>query len=203
MSKRKIFVVLDLDSTLINTLPGPKKREETIIPGSPRRQPATDKRNRGYHDDEMDYFDLDEFEMRVHKRPGLERFLTKVYKHCASVSIWSAGHPLYVNAVAGYLEKTYKVHFDLVWTRDDCKRVGKDEWVKPIEKFVDAMKSKGATMKNTVLVDDLKENLELNPDNALRIYPYHKNNPYDYGLYQALEWIIDLACPEKKSKEDV
>lgn len=196
--RRDFHVVLDLDSTCVLTL-GRTEEGAQRPAHSPRRRVAGGSGRGNFARQEM-FVDVDHpCPMRVHFRPWLAHFLQELFENMATVSIWSAGETEYVGVVAQHLERISGGRFYTVWSRERCETDGKGNYIKPMTKFITSPEGKAAGMRddNVFLIDDLVDNEQLNPNNALRPLAYDDVEPYDFALPETLFWIMKTAesCP--------
>ncbi len=133
------------------------------------------------------------------KRPGLDQFLTFCRKNFKNTFIWSAGHPRYVNEITKILDKDETI-FKHIYTSNHVVKYVKDNYrdvIVPLEPGVDmrycpdiVMTSKPivkieydypteVSLKNTVIVDDLACNFELDNSKNGILIPTFKPSVYD------------------------
>ena len=119
------------------------------------------------------------------KRPGLELFLSYVFKHFASVSVWTAATMEYAKKVANNIftkEQMEKIVF--FKTRRDLSYDGfypegsrhSKKIYKPLEKIFNDPKAikHNITKANTVMVDDRQDFMRYNPGNGIIIPPFKR-----------------------------
>lgn len=157
-----LHIVLDLDSTLIYSLP--------YKVGDPLNGD--------------DIIDLDDSMLRIKIRPFAIEFLQYCFTHFKSVSIWSAGEYEYVHAIAKLLLRKLgnRYSFRFIYTRDDCIYDRDGYIVKPLEIIWDRYRD--MNIDNTMILDDTKETFRYNRDNAVHAKAYRggKNDRYLYDL---------------------
>ena len=122
------------------------------------------------------------------KRPGLELFLTYVFKHFASVSVWTAATMEYARKVANNIftkEQMEKILF--FKTRRDLSYDPNKKIYKPLQKiFSDPVAVKrNITKKNTVVIDDRLDFMRFNPGNGI-VIPAFKRQVRDKYLPKLL-----------------
>lgn len=198
----KIHLVFDIDMTLVlsvsctfneETGAAECKERKMSIFFSPRRRSAH------VSTFKSDYFDLKNFGMRVHIRPAAISLLNEISKHpdILTASIWSAGVPEYVRAIARELSKRSGCNFEIVWARDKCEKDENGELYKPLEKM--AQSPEGVVLgmnpdaSNVVLIDDLDLNLQMNPDKVYKIPEYNRVNRFDYAINRLAHSLFGLV----------
>jgi ubiquitin-like domain-containing CTD phosphatase 1 len=139
------------------------------------------------------------FSLTETTRPGLEEFLTTCYQFY-DIVIWSQTswdwlevkltelgmltHPKY--RIAFVLDKT--AMFKVKTFQKDGRVV--EHYVKPLPLIWAKLPIFSA--KNTIHIDDLKSNFAMNPQNGLRITPYHyslKERQADRELYDLAQYL--------------
>ena len=111
------------------------------------------------------------------KRPGLELFLSYVFKHFASVSVWTAATMEYARKVGNNIftkEQMEKILF--FKTRRDLSSDSGKKIYKPLQKIFDDQRSitYNITRANTVMVDDRLDFMRFNPGNGIVIPPFKR-----------------------------
>lgn len=138
------------------------------------------------------------------KRPYLHEFLTTCYEKY-DIIIWSATSMTAIDSKCSnlgiYSNENYKVN--LVLSKDHMLYINKQgkksvyhETVKPLE--VIWRNFPQYTPKNTIHIDDLKTNFQLNPHNGLLIHPFKeasKNND-DTELIYLTKYLLLIANNE-------
>lgn len=139
------------------------------------------------------------------KRPYLHEFLTTCYEKY-DIIIWSATSMTAIDSKCSnlgiYSNENYKVN--LVLSKDHMIYIYKQgkksvyhETVKPLE--VIWRNFPQYTKKNTIHIDDLKSNFQLNPSNGLLIHPFKeasKNND-DTELIYLTKYLLLIANNEE------
>jgi hypothetical protein len=148
---KDLNVVLDLDNTLIFSLPFKKfPTKKTYL------------HKMVHHKMDEDYI--------VFERPGLQKFLDWLFENF-NVMVWSAGSPEYVDfIVRNILEKNRKVEY--VLNSDNCEdsqRIFGEKHIKNLKYLWDINDLPGYGPFNTLLIDDLMYNCKTNPYNSKKI----------------------------------
>lgn len=154
--RHDINVVLDLDNTLIYSIPFEKLK----------KKPKWVKHFK-YHYMNDDYV--------VFERPGLRPFLRWLFKNF-NVTVWSAASPDYVEFIAKNIvedkKKKSKRELEYVLNSENCedsqKRYG-DECIKNLQLLWDVHDLKGYGPYNTLIIDDLKMVTGFQPNNSIRV----------------------------------
>lgn len=211
-----LHLVFDIDMTLLLSVEctfdkdtGEANCDENIQPkaSSPRRRRVRPKLTDTVH------FDLPAFSLRANIRPGAIEMLREIWKQPnLTTSIWSAGEPAYVHAVARELEKRSGGKFHIVWARDQCEKTSRDNYYKPLTKMANSPEGRALGMhpdaSNVILIDDLKLNSKKNPGKVFLIAEYNRVNQFDYGLLQFAYMlfqelgIIPPSPPREEESED-
>jgi len=164
VSGAKINVCLDLDETLICSIPFNKVPQ--IIP----KWLSKFTTHKMFFGDDPTKYDF-----LVIERPGLQNFLNWLSENF-KITIWSAASPDYVLFIKKHIFGKRKVQKS--YTSDDCKRSQKkygEEFIKNIELLWDVDDLKGFGPANTLIIDDLKCNTATQPHNSIRIGKFTVN----------------------------
>ena len=155
----KLKIVLDLDGTLVHSLPidTPSNARKFL-----RKKwfSLFDHHNIHYHKMDDDFL--------VVERPDLQRFLDWLVENF-DVTIWSAASPEYVNFIRKKVfgERKIRHVFNSENCEDSQKIYGE---LKDLKLLWDKYKLKGFNSKNTLIIDDLKYNTSnLQPNNSIHI----------------------------------
>jgi hypothetical protein len=136
-----LHLVLDIDHTLLHTLDIDSLRTVNTAP---------DVIHKSYN-------------MRMYYRPGLKEFLDWAFKHCLSVSLWTAGESIYARLVSKHLSYSWRY----VYCCDDCVDVD-GETIKPLSKMW-AESNGEMNQYNTLVVDDTPITYSQNILNSVHI----------------------------------
>jgi TFIIF-interacting CTD phosphatase-like protein len=137
MNRKKYNIILDLDETLINTIPS----------------------TQNVNDRHIDRIQLND-NLTVYSRNELQYFLTYLFDNY-NVSVWSAGTEPYVEFIVNNIILKYDRRVDFVLSRKDCvksqemfpnKQCLKN--LKYVYNNIDIYNSQYYNECNTVLVDD-------------------------------------------------
>jgi TFIIF-interacting CTD phosphatase-like protein len=186
-SSKDINVVLDLDNTLIFSIPFnkvPKIMPEWLT------KFKTHKMHFGKEKDPEKYDYL------VVERPGLRPFLNWLSKYF-KITIWSAASPDYVLFIKKHIFGKRKVQKS--YTSDDCERSQKnygEDFIKNLELLWDVDDLKGYGPSNTVIIDDLKYNTKPQPHNSIHIKKFIVNVNDKKSLED-----IELVAVQKKLEQ--
>jgi len=125
--------------------------------------------------------DMDDFK-QITKRPHLKDFLLFLFKIFSSVSIWSAGGPIYVSKIVCQLNKLIgKNKFRFVYsnskcedeqtinTRESCGRQTIWDWITVKNLKVAFKEFDDMNFYNTMIVDDTEDTFKNNYGNAIHI----------------------------------
>lgn len=158
--KKDKHLILDLDNTLIQA------RELPILPVL------------------YDHVYVNENQLVfIYKRPYVDEFLRFCFKNFQTVSIWSAGTKTYVEDVIKNCFNVDDQTFTFIWHRDMCDpfyEVEEDEkgvlytnvtYCKKLSKVWndDDLFKHNFRPRNTLIIDDIKENSKFNIANAITI----------------------------------
>ena len=111
--------------------------------------------------------DLIHPEFVTFKRPHLDQILDFCFENFATVSLWSAGSPAYVNTIAKFLDRP----FTFVKNAKSCTRGVNGELVKNLNKLWHNKKLKrmGMCRRNTIILEDNLATCVMNRGNAMHI----------------------------------
>lgn len=166
----KFAVVLDLDHTLITSMPWD------------RTGPAPDWL--------IKYPDHTE---AIYKRPGATEFLEYCFRAFRSVGIWTASIGERAKAiVSALLPKGAKLAF--LMTREHCQQSA-EQYHKPLQVLWDSpiLREAGFLPSNTILIDDNPINAMLSLENLILIPPYITPNCDDFVLVDLIKHLNALA----------
>lgn len=191
MSKSRLKLLLDLDNTLISSIPvdemewTPENKNKSL---------------------KFEFHDMEDYYV-VYERPGLQEFLDFVFDKF-DVSIWSAATKNYVlfilkniilvkdNRKLEYVLFSY--HCDL--SKKFCKGI------KNLQLLFNKFGLPTFNDKNTIILDDLNKVKQYNPDNCISIKPFEytdKNSENDNELYNIklqLEKLLELNKTQEFNK---
>ena len=162
--KGKTHVVLDLDQTLIQSI-------DVELRKKPDFEIKVDKEH---------YY--------VYKRPGLDKFLNGLFKHSASVSVWTAATRPYCMQIIKniFTEKQYK-KLRFIWSRNQTIHKDGFYYVKDMSKVF--KKFRNMNRKNTILIDDNPNHFVVSPDTVKYIRAWVYTNTKDRELSKILKII--------------
>lgn len=191
----ELFIVLDLDETVVHASDNFERLKETGIFSNPN---LINLRSRVF------YFDLESVifnqdsrnRMWAVIRPGFREFLNFCNSRHYKIIVWSAGHAQYVDQIVRRLFRDGPQPL-MVWSHDDCRFKGNKEYDKPLEKLYSA--EPRCRPNNTLIIDDRRTNFsESNPDNGIRIPPYEPEltiegiSEPDEALDQIVDWLARI-----------
>lgn len=146
-----INVVLDLDNTIIYSIPCKKIKNTDIL------------KKFKYHKIENDYF--------VFERPHLQSFLTWLFKNF-NVMVWSSGSPKYVDFITKNIIEKKGRKLEYILNSSDCDdslRYFKENNMKKLEMLWNIKDLEGYGPYNTLIIDDLLNVIRTNPLNSIKI----------------------------------
>ncbi len=156
---KNINVVLDLDNTLIYSIPCDK------LP-----------KNSNSYLHSMKFYKMDD-DYYVFERPGLQEFLDWLYKNY-NITVWSAASPDYVDFIVKNIIEKNGRKVDYVLNSDNCENCQKifgEKHIKNLNMLWDIHKLKGFAPHNTLIIDDLKMVCKVQPNNAIQIKSFNTN----------------------------
>lgn len=156
---KNINVVLDLDNTLIYSIPCDKLPKNT---------------NSYLHS--MKFYKMDD-DYYVFERPGLQEFLDWLYKNY-NISVWSAASPDYVDFIVKNIIEKNGRKVDYVLNSDNCENCQKifgEKHIKNLNMLWKVHKLKGFAPHNTLIIDDLKMVCKVQPNNSIQIKSFNTN----------------------------
>lgn len=116
-----------------------------------------------------DKYDFEFDNLYVLFRRGLRKFL-HAQEH---IIVWSAGDYKYVHTICKEIQRRFKVHIELILTRDDCEsRITDNDsfYTKPLVEVFKRIPS--LSYNDTFLLDDRPENMFDSPWNHIYIKPF-------------------------------
>ena len=157
-NRKSINAVLDLDNTLIYSIPQNK------LPNKKNHLHSMK-----YHKMEDDYY--------VFERPGLQPFLNWLFKNF-NVTVWSAASPEYVEFIVKNVveDKDGKRSLEYVLNSDNCEesqQIYGDKYIKNLNMLWDHYDIQGYGPYNTFIIDDLKMVCKIQPHNSIQIKSFN------------------------------
>lgn len=195
-------LVLDLDETLIHSLPdtqvlgiysNPELFKKFHPIGKPQLCFSTE-------------VDLDGKIVKVWglKRPGLEEFLKFAQKYFDNIIIWSAGECRYVNNICRQIFDVEGLKMPkAIWTRNECIPLDTQTgYHKPLS-LLSRLENLGIDLNNTIIVDDRPHTFKNNPNNGVLIPPYNPGidiaqmtDRSDKCLFDLIKWLTNIKSTE-------
>jgi len=159
-SKKQL--VLDLDNTLISAEPGEEIQDiEKVVKEKLKH---------------FEIHNLDDYYI-IAERPGLQKFLDYVFENF-TVNIWTAASKDYCLFIVKDIilkdhpeRKINYIFFDY-HCRLGCKKFG-EEGYKHLNLLWDTLHLNGFQKNNTIIVDDLKDVYETQPENCINIKEFN------------------------------
>lgn len=189
-------IVLDLDSTLINTQESFESFKSLNIMKKPE---LLHLKHRCYCIKLFDTEDGSRYDFWGIKRPHLDEFLLFCFNYFKIVIVWSAGTRDYVNAIVNHIFKNLKMPH-LVWCKDDVEMDGdkKDIILKPLQKLInaDTHVKQHLKLEKIIHVDDNDTTFSKNKKNAIYIPAYEPDPDIgdlaktDNALLQVKQWCL-------------
>ena len=151
------------------------------------------------------------------ERPGLQNFLDWIFDHF-NVSIWSAASPDYVDFIAkNIIIGSKKRKLKRILNSNNCdksQQIYGEEHLKKLDLLWDHYKLPNHSPNNTILLDDLRLNVNSQPENCMKIKKFvvTKNYVEDQELLKIknklenvldnynIRRIIDKSPPKSKFK---
>jgi len=185
--RQPMLVVLDIDETLIHS-----KLELVGMPGEylAEHDPRQEEQREGCDPDAQN-FDFEftvpvqsqmgtgELRVKVHKRPGLDRFLEEASSFC-QLAVFTAGTEDYANALLDKLDPCGRMGLRLY--RDSCSLVD-GMFLKDLNKVV--VEHGDRDLSRVVLVDNSPVSLLINPENSILLRSFY-TDPDDRVLSNLL-----------------
>ena len=162
--RKDITVVLDLDNTLIYSIP--------MIKGFPKKKFT---KKKSYLND-MKSHKMDE-DFIVFERPGLQKFLSWLFKNF-NVIVWSAASPDYVEFIVKNIieKKNRKVEYVLNSENcEDSQKIFGDKHIKNLKLLWD-IHDLPLGPHTTLIIDDLKMVTGIQPHNSIQIKSFNTKN---------------------------
>ena len=103
-------------------------------------------------------------------RPHLFEFLVFSLQYFRNIFVWSSGEPEYVNPICEFIWDKLPIAPTDILTGDSCPSDKKGNLGKPLE--ILTKKYPFVTLKNTLIIDNLKQNGKSNPNNLIQIPDY-------------------------------
>jgi len=168
---QKKNVILDLDQTLINSEP---------LENFPFKDKGI--KEKVLH---FDIYNMDDIYLTA-ARPYLEEFLDELFKNY-NVSIWTAASNSYMCFIIEHiLLKNTNRKLDYVFFDYHCDLSQREyDYSKKLDLLFDILNITNYDSTNTIIIDDLKEVFQCQPDNAINIKPFNildKNSENDCEL---------------------
>lgn len=171
-SSERILLVLDLDETLVHSSEKPLanlKADERIL---------------GYH---------------VHKRPGLDQFLSLTSQHF-ELAVWSAGGGDYVHATTKALMEPLSIKPLFVWTSSYCTRRFDPETQEHYHiKDFNKLRRRGIDLARALIVENTPANCQRNYGNAVYIKSF-EGDVQDSELPHLADYLLTLTGHEDLRK---
>ena len=164
------MLVLDLDETLVHSVGFGFEEERSL---------------RDAH------FHVDDGDIGVYRRPGVEEFLDWCLEKFAAVGIWTAGTLSYAQELVPYLCDPDALEF--LWGRERCGsrrdlETQETNWVKDIRK----LRKLGYARSQILCVDDTPENFARSYGNYIYMRPF-EGDPEDDMLPRLRRYLETLG----------
>jgi len=173
INKTDKYIVLDLDSTLINTFPSIETLEKLNLFSSFTKYEI---RKRIYTIDLHDVIDEpgtgSYTRMWGAIRPGWNRFREFIFSYFKGIIVWSAGQPLYVDAIVNILFPDSQFQPIIVYTSNNCKGDEFENIYKPLQILIDDCKIEGLSIEKIYAIDDREDTFSHNIKNGIQIPVY-------------------------------
>jgi TFIIF-interacting CTD phosphatase-like protein len=176
MTKPNIF--LDLDNTVISSVP--LEEISTIKKFNAKS-------------DLFSYYIMDDYYV-VFERPYLQHFLDFLFKHF-NVSVWSAASKNYVLSIVNNVilkNPNRKLQHILFSYHCSLSKKYKKGAVKKLQMLWDDLKLNPYNQENTIIIDDLNNVKEHQPDNCYHIEEFefkHSNSHKDRELLKLIKYL--------------
>ena len=124
----------------------------------------------------------------VHKRPGLNDFLEKLFKNAKSVSVWTAATKPYCDQIVKNIftpKQRKKLRF--VWSRSKTSNMNNYYYLKNMNKVFRQYKTMNS--RNTILLDDNPDHYMASPSSLHYIRPWEPHKSRDKELLKILKLI--------------
>jgi hypothetical protein len=205
--KTNKYIVLDLDSTLINTFQSIESLEKLNLYSSFTKYEI---RKRLYTIDLHDVIDEpgtgSYTRMWGAIRPGWKRFRNFIFSYFKGVIVWSAGQPLYVDAIVNILFPECEFQPFIVYTSDNCKGDEFENIYKPLQILIDNLKIDGLNLETIYAIDDREDTFSHNNDNGIQI-PIYAPKPTEKDILKSDNALLQLenwfSKNEVKNQKDV
>lgn len=191
----KKYIVLDLDSTLVNTFPDLDVLDKLNVYTD---YSNFELRKRMYTIDLYDVIDDPGTGTYTRMcgvfRPGWQRFHDFIFKHY-EIIVWSAGQPRYVDAIVNKLFINPKFQPQTVYTSDNCQDDEFENIYKPLEILIKNYNN--LTIENILAVDDREDTFSHNVKNGILIPAYSPDQTresilqYDDTLLKLELWLTN------------
>ena len=179
MDTKKWNIVLDIDSTLVNTFEGTGIVYEIIKNGDKDLNFIT---HQSYCFDVIDPEadgTSEPYYMWGLYRPHLTEFILYCIENFKNVYIWSAGSKKYVDCMVEHIFPLLNYNPPVVLNRKDTVCLEDDEVVnKPLTK-VYKLSNGEANETNTLILDDREDTFSINRDNGILIPRFDLDGVYD------------------------
>jgi TFIIF-interacting CTD phosphatase-like protein len=202
-------IVLDLDSTLVNTCDEEETFNNLEVYTNPRNSKL---RSRIYYFEIVDVCDTETSPVgsgQLSKmwgvlRPHVYEFLEFCFEYFENVIVWSAGQKRYVHAICDFLFNEIGKQPSIIFTYEDCIR-GQNFIHKPLSKI------HRIPIETIVALDDNESTFSKNKDNGLHIPAYEPEFTFEGimkdedSLLNLIEWLkssevyysSDIRKPDK------
>ena len=162
----KLFLILDIDETLVYSSEKPLNRKE----------------------------DLKVEHYYIYKRPFLSGFIEYALENYL-VAVWSSSSKIYCDAVVDEIIPIPE-KLEFIWSRERCtRRFDPDRhdyyWIKDLKK----VKKKGYDLEKTLIIDDSPEKLSRNYGNHIRVPPF-AGESQDNILLLLQDYLSNLTSTE-------
>lgn len=176
----RLHIILDLDETCISSA--------EIRRNMPPPADAALEKFQLFYEDSLNYI--------VHKRPHLDKFLLECFE-IGTVSFWSAGDRDYViDIIYNIVPEKLRERVGLVLWREHCLLSNKETGIlKSLMWLQRKIPNLAQVMGGeTLLVDDLEENVIFNGNLAHKISAFHYNAPNASQDNELLNLLAKIKC---------
>ena len=177
-SSTPLNVIFDIDLTMVKTYKKIDKLFDLGIYTNPKLYTDRKRFYRATIYDTATVGSGDRTEVWGVKRPGLMRFLHFSSCYFKHIFIWTSGLKDYAREMKSILFQDLPPPTGVL-DQSFCEKKKNGDFYKPLWKLYDAYGHLGINEKNTIMIDDLDENMLDNPDNGIIIPAYEPRADID------------------------
>jgi FMN phosphatase YigB (HAD superfamily) len=177
------LIVFDIDETLFNSIEAERGKSVKVS------------RHHKLQHGKVKYY--------AYRRPHLEAFMRFIAKHFEYIGLWTHGDSLWLSKfIKHILPNNVKLLFTYSYEDSEPYKGNPKDRIKPLSKIYQQFGHLGINERNTLMIEDTKENCRANPLNCIIVPEFlvHEN-PDDITLPLLAAYIQSLSPRQNIQKQ--